>query len=110
MPRAGLEIAIPANKRPLTCALDRAATEIGFEMDYCELITYLMAKAVPWLRRLVAGLLWRRPGFAPESIHMKFVVVKVALGQVSLLFLPFSPVYIIPPWLSMLIYNLGGEQ
>jgi hypothetical protein len=42
-------------------------------------------KAVPWLRRLVAGLSPRRPGFDPGSVHVGFVVDKVALGQV------FSP-------------------
>jgi hypothetical protein len=37
---------------------------------------------VPWLRRLVAGLSPRRPGFDPGSVHVRFVVDKVALGQV----------------------------
>jgi hypothetical protein len=36
--------------------------------------------------------LMRRPGFAPGSIHVEFVVDKVALGQVSLQVLRFSPV------------------
>jgi hypothetical protein len=36
---------------------------------------------VPWLRSLVAGLSPRSPGFAPGSIHVGFVVDKVALGQ-----------------------------
>jgi hypothetical protein len=54
---------------------------------------------VPWLRRLVAGLLLRRPGFDPGSVHVGFVVDKVAQGQV---FFPprvlrFSPVNFIPP-------------
>jgi hypothetical protein len=40
--------------------------------------------AVPWLRRLVAGLPLRRPGFDPGSVHVRFVVDKVALGQVFL--------------------------
>jgi hypothetical protein len=40
--------------------------------------------AVPWLRRLVAGLSPRRPGFDPGSVHVRFVVDKVALGQVFL--------------------------
>jgi hypothetical protein len=31
-------------------------------------------QAVPWLRSLVAGLSPRRPGFAPGSIHVEFVV------------------------------------
>jgi hypothetical protein len=35
-----------------------------------------------WFRLLVAGLSPRRPGFAPVSIHVGFVVDKVALGQV----------------------------
>jgi hypothetical protein len=46
--------------------------------------------AVPWLRRLVAGLSPRRPGFNPGSVHMGFVVDKVALGQV---FLPRTSVF-----------------
>jgi hypothetical protein len=35
-----------------------------------------MGQAVPWLKRLVAGLSPWRPG----SIHVGFVVDKVALG------------------------------
>jgi hypothetical protein len=58
---------------------------------------------VPWLRSLVAGLSPRRPGFTPGSIHVGFVVEKVALGQVFLWVLRFSPVIIIPPSLSKLI-------
>jgi hypothetical protein len=53
--------------------------------------------AVPWLRRLVAGLTQRRSGFDHGSVHVGFVD-KVALGQV---FLPrvlrFSPLNFIPP-------------
>jgi hypothetical protein len=37
-----------------------------------------MGLAVPWLRRLVAGLSLRRPGFDPGSVHVGFVVDKVA--------------------------------
>jgi hypothetical protein len=47
-------------------------------------------RAVPWLRRLAAGLPLRRPGFDPESVHVGFVVDKVALGQV---FSPSSSVF-----------------
>jgi hypothetical protein len=36
---------------------------------------------VPWLRQLVARLLRRRPVFDPGSVHVGFVVDKVALGQ-----------------------------
>jgi hypothetical protein len=39
-------------------------------------------KAVPLLRRLVAGLSPRRPGFDPGSVRVGFVVDKLALGQV----------------------------
>jgi hypothetical protein len=39
-------------------------------------------RAVPWLRRLVAVLSPRRPGFNHGSVHVGFVVDKVALGQV----------------------------
>jgi hypothetical protein len=41
-------------------------------------------RAVPWLRSLVAGLSPRRHGFAAGSIHVGFVVNKVALGQIFL--------------------------
>jgi branched-subunit amino acid transport protein len=39
-----------------------------------------------------------------------FVVDKVALGQVFLKVLQFSPAIIIAAWLSILIYHLGDEQ
>jgi hypothetical protein len=38
--------------------------------------------AVPWLRRLAAGLPPRRPGFDPGPVRVGFVVDKVVLGQV----------------------------
>ena len=46
------------------------------------MIRYFFGQAVPWLRRLVAGLSLRRPGFDPGSVQMGFVVDKVALEQV----------------------------
>ena len=55
--------------------------------------------AVLWLRRLVAGLSPRRPGFDPGSVHVGFVVNKVALGQGFLWVLRFLPVNFIPPLL-----------
>jgi hypothetical protein len=70
---------------------------------------YAEPRAVPWLRRLVAGLSPRSPGFAPGSIHVGFVVDKVALGQVFLSS-SFFPVSIIPPSFSILIYHLEDEQ
>jgi hypothetical protein len=57
-------------------------------------------KAVPWLRRLVAGLPPRRPGFDPESVHVGFVVDKVAQGQVVPRVLRFPPVNVIPQFHS----------
>jgi hypothetical protein len=39
-------------------------------------------RAVPQLRRLLAGFPLRRPGFEPGSGHVGFVVDKVSLGQV----------------------------
>jgi hypothetical protein len=58
--------------------------------------------AVPWLRRLVAGLSPRRPVFDPGLVHVGFVVEKVALGQVFPRVLRFSPVNFIPPVLHYL--------
>jgi hypothetical protein len=46
----------------------------------------------------------------PSSVHVGIVVDEVALGQVFLQVLQFSPVSIIPPWLLILIYNLRDEQ
>jgi hypothetical protein len=56
--------------------------------------------AVPWLRRLVGGLPPRRPEFDPGSVHMGFVVDKMALGQVFPRVLRFYPVNFIPPVLQ----------
>jgi hypothetical protein len=64
---------------------------------------------MPWLRQFV-GLLLQRTGFMPRSVRVGFVVAKVALGQVFLRVLQFSPDNIILPWLSTLIYHLGDEQ
>jgi hypothetical protein len=49
------------------------------------------------LRRLVAGLPPRRTEFDSESVHVGFVVDKVALGQVFPRVLRFFPVSFIPP-------------
>jgi hypothetical protein len=57
--------------------------------------------------RLVAGLSSQRPGFVPESVNVRFAVKKIATGQVFLGVLRFSPVSIIPPWLSLLM-SPGG--
>jgi hypothetical protein len=54
-------------------------------LGYFVVIPYLKALinlelAVPWLKRLVHGLSSCRPGFVPWSVHVGFVVDKVALG------------------------------
>jgi hypothetical protein len=46
----------------------------------CYALVYVGSpEVVPWLRRLVADLSLRRPGFNPGSVHVGFVVDKVAL-------------------------------
>jgi hypothetical protein len=88
-------------------------------------VTNIHFWAVPWLRRLVAGLSPRRPGFDPgsvhvgyvvdkvalrqipppppsTSVHVGFVVDKVALAQICPRVLRFSPVNFIPPVLHYL--------
>jgi len=55
--------------------------------------------AVPWLRRLVAGLSTRRPGFDHVSVHVECVMCRVAQGLVSFATVGFPPVSVIPPLL-----------
>jgi hypothetical protein len=47
--------------------------------------------------RVIAGFWPRKPGLAPSSDHVGFVVSEVALGQVLLRVLRISPVNIFPP-------------
>jgi hypothetical protein len=54
---------------------------------------------VLWFTRLFACLFPRRPWFCPSPIHVGFVVVRLAPGQVSVQVFPFSSVGIIPPML-----------
>jgi hypothetical protein len=63
-------------------------------------VLYVFGWTVPWLRQLVSP--WR-PGFAG------FAVDSVALGQVYLRVIRFSPVSVIQPSLSTLISS-GYEQ
>jgi hypothetical protein len=44
---------------------------------------------MPWLRQLGTGLSLREPDFAPGSVRVIFVVVKVALEHDFLKFLDF---------------------
>jgi branched-subunit amino acid transport protein len=55
----------------------------------------------------------RRPltveaGFVPGSIHVEFLVDKVALGQVFLRVLRFSPVNIIHSTIALQLVSSGG--
>jgi hypothetical protein len=53
----------------------------------CERLTehmHAQELVVTWFWRLVAGLSLRRPAFVPVSVHVEFVVDRVALGQVFL--------------------------
>jgi hypothetical protein len=56
------------------------------------------------------GLSQRRPGFEPESVHLRFMEEKVALVQVFLGVLRFSTVSIIPQWLSILVRHMEDER
>jgi hypothetical protein len=77
------------------CALHSLLT------TYCIYTGIYKRGAVPWLKRLVAGLSPWRPGFAPGSIHVGFVVDRVALWQVFLRVLRFTAANIIPPLLHI---------
>jgi hypothetical protein len=63
---------------------------IMWQMRCAGCITKAINTDVPWLGRLVAGLSPRRPGFDPGSVHVGFVVDKVALGLVFPRVLRFS--------------------
>jgi hypothetical protein len=51
-------------------------------LNYWDKIAMAYEEAVPWLRRLVAGLKLRRTGLDPGSVYVGFVVDKMALGKV----------------------------
>lgn len=57
-----------------------------------------------WFRRLVAGLSPWSHGFVSKSVHVIFVVDKVAVGQVYLLVFRFFLVSNIPPMLHTLLH------
>jgi hypothetical protein len=63
----------------------------GFS-EHSDKIKPTNAQAVPWLRRLAAGLPPQRPGFDPGSVHVEFFGGQSSTGTV----LRFSPVNFIP--------------
>ena len=52
---------------------------------------------VRWFRQLVAYLSTRSLGFDPKSVHVRFVVDIVRVGNRCVLVLQFSPISVIPP-------------
>jgi hypothetical protein len=63
-----------------------------------------------WLRHLVADLSPRRTGFNPRSVHVIFMVDKVAMGHVFLRVLWFCLVSIITPMLHVHLHLLPEGQ
>jgi hypothetical protein len=59
---------------------------------------------LPWFSRLVAILSARWPGFDLKAVHVRFVVDKVALGQVSLPALLCSPAITTAPRLCIYLH------
>jgi hypothetical protein len=59
---------------------------------------------------VIVGFSSWRSDFVPRSVHVRFVVDKVALGHIFLRVVLFSTVSIIPPWLFTLIYHLRDEE
>jgi hypothetical protein len=77
--------------------------KFSLHINLLNVLNSCYVRAVPWLKRLVAGLSPQRPGFAPGSIHVGFVVEKVALGSSSV-----SPANIIPPLLHIHLSSPHG--
>jgi hypothetical protein len=71
--------------------------ELNPEMLFIQAVRF--ERAVERLRHLLAGLSRRGPEFDLPSIHVRFLVDNVVVGQVFLRILRFSLVDIIPPML-----------
>ena len=57
---------------------------------------------VSWPRWFVTILSLQRPRFNPRAVHVESVVVRVAIGQVSLTILQFFPCLLSPHQCSIL--------
>jgi hypothetical protein len=66
------------------------------ETDCVYSFNIIFKKIMPWLRRLVVGLLQRKAVFRPRLINVRTVVDKVALERVPLRVLRFPLVTTIP--------------
>jgi hypothetical protein len=77
----------------------------GKKADCQNIMQYVWV--VLWLRRLVIGLSPRRHGFNARTLHVRFMVDKVALGLISVPVLPFPSVTIIPltPHSNLFMYH-----
>ena len=77
-----------------------------YEMNVLINIRLIFAprNAVLWLTHLVAGLHCGGQGSIPVQSVVRFVMDNVALGQVILRVLLFSPVGIVPPSLHTLVF------
>ena len=118
---------------PRRTGFDLGSVHVGFVVDkvalgqvfppsaclvvlfYLPVSRFSPSTSVLWLRRLVDGLSLRRPGFDLGSVHVGFVVDKVALWQVFPRVLRFSPVNCIPPvlhylekWKKLSLYVITG--
>jgi len=84
---------------------------------FCEIRRELINEYLhDWLRLSPAGLSCRWVEFHPVLVHVRFVVLKVTLGQIFLPLLWFSPIRIIPPLLHIyfdpntnLVRRTGGQ-
>jgi hypothetical protein len=68
-------------------------------------------RAMPQLRWLVGSFSMLRSRFAPRVVHVELMVAEVALGQISLRFLQFFTVIIIPSLFhihSCITWGLGN--
>jgi hypothetical protein len=69
----------------------------GCEGDHSIHLIQRLRRSMPLLRWLVTVLSWQSAGFDARSVHVGFIMDKVALGQVfSSQVLSFSPVNFIP--------------
>jgi hypothetical protein len=71
----------------------------------CDCLLYILA--VLWSRRLVAILSPRKPGFAPGTVRVGFVVTKWHWDRFFPQVLWFYPVSIVSPWLHTRISSDG---
>jgi hypothetical protein len=70
-------------KKTFTRVAGNSATiRTEYTPDTSHSVTSSSSRAMPWLKRLVAGFPPQRPGCEPGSGQVGFVVDKVALGQV----------------------------